>query len=106
MGRKEEDGSFEALSFTQMYSMSLCYVLAQYKVFGKGGVLGFCRIVYIILSPMFGWAGIREERASVLISYTPQYDTWNLMYSKTAQGKIFKRHDLLLFLTRALEKAL
>lgn len=46
---------------------------------------------------MLGWAGIREEWASVLISYTPQYDTWNLMYSKTAQGKIFKQHNLLLF---------
>jgi hypothetical protein len=46
---------------------------------------------------MFGWAGIHEEWASVLISYTPQCDTWNLMYSKTAQGKIFKQHDLLLF---------
>ena len=79
-----------------MYFMSLCYVLAQYKVFGKAGVLDSSRIVYILLSPMFGWAGIREEWASVLISY-PHHDTWNLMYSKTAQGKIFKHHDLLLF---------
>lgn len=74
--------------------MSLCYVLAQYKVLGKGGIL--CRIHYIPLSPMFGWAGIREERASALISYTPQYVTWSLMYSKTGGGKyIFKKHNLL-----------
>lgn len=80
-----------------MYFMSLCYVLAQYKVLGKGRILDFWPIVYILLSPTFGWAGIREEWASGLIHIAPHYDTWNLMYNKTAQGKIFQKNNLLLF---------
>jgi hypothetical protein len=32
----------------------------------------------------------------------PHYDTLHLMYSKTAQGKIFKQHNF--FLTHALKK--
>lgn len=60
MAARRRTSLLKLFHFTQMYFMSLCYVLAQYKVFGKAGVLDFNRIVYILLSPMFGWAGIRD----------------------------------------------
>jgi hypothetical protein len=82
-----------------MYCISLFYVLAQYKVRGKGGILDFCRIDYIPVSPMFGWAGIREEWV------TPNMIPGVSCIIKSRKGKNFKQHNLLLS-THALEKAL
>jgi hypothetical protein len=96
-------GLLKLFHFTSMYFMSLCYALAQSKVLGKGGILDFCRIVYILLSPMLGWAGIREECASVLISYTPTTIPGILCIVKPRKGKSLSNITYF-FLTHALKK--
>ena len=67
------------------------------------GILDFCRIVYILLSPMLGWAGIREKWASVLISYTPTMMPGISCIVKPRKGKSLSNITYFFF-TRALKK--